>query len=134
MGWSMQIYDPDGEIWDCELEEIVRELPDVWRKFIPKGETMEQPYGFPAYGNISHATKDGVEVSGSYITTTESSVEEFLLHLVKELKVYGHPNLKLRNNRETDLFHLENLISRIEEQLEQNLDDNSQKINSEVSL
>ena len=69
MGWRVTIK-CDEEIWVEELEQIVEDLPDQFRGFIPKKEHMRQPSGFPTYATIELPIKNTVCITGSYIMTT----------------------------------------------------------------
>ena len=102
--WIVRIIDPNSEIWDHELDIMVKELPSTFRKFIPYGETMRQVDGYPAYGTISIPKKNSFTVSGNYIVTTSEKSAEFLFYILMELKKNHHKKLIVESKVDLPFF------------------------------
>ena len=112
MGWRVTIK-CDEEIWVEELEQIVEDLPDQFRGFIPKKEHMRQPSGFPTYATIELPIKNTVCITGSYIMTTVEKSARFVVCIMKELKLLNHKNVTFEVDKEESVcfYNLEDLIN-----------------------
>lgn len=100
--WKILIKDKKNEIWDHEIELIVRDLPEKFRKFIPVGETMKQPNGYPAYLEIGIPDKHGFTISGNYITNTPEDSKKFVEYIFEELRKNGHQNFEVTIAKDSD--------------------------------
>ena len=111
MGWAVVIK-CDEEIWVEEIEQIVEDMPDEFRGFIPRKEHMRQPNGFPTYATIGIPNDNTIEITGSYIMTTAEKSSRFVKYLMDELKLLNHKNVTFEID-ETDckcFYNLEDTI------------------------
>ena len=114
MSWKIEIKDDKNEIWEHEIELIIKDLPDNLRKFIPKGETMKQSYGYPAYLTVSVPENGKFTISGSYVTNTPEDSKKFVEFVIDQLKKNGHHNfiVKLAKDSAGDLFGIMDFITK----------------------